>query len=67
MCRRDVPAEVVQLVAGVRHVRLADDLRIAGGAGIDVDRGDRVGFLACRVEHRHVGKFFARRLHRHAR
>jgi hypothetical protein len=41
---------MMQLVAGVGHRRLADDLRIALRLGIDVDHRDGVGRLAVRIE-----------------
>ena len=65
--RAGVPAEVMQLVARVRHDSGADDGRIGLGFGIDIDHGDRIGRLAIRIEGRHVGQRFRRRLHRHAR
>ena len=49
------------------HVHLADDLRVARRSGIDINHGKRVGNTALRIEGRHVGQLFARRLHRHAR
>ena len=38
-----VPAEVVELVAGVGHLHAADDLGVRGGAGVDVDDAESVG------------------------
>ena len=61
-----VPAEVVQLVALVGHLHVADDLGVGLRLGIDVDHGDRVGFLAVGIEGRDVGERLGRGLHRHA-
>ena len=47
---------MMQLVAGIRHVHLADDRAIVVGGGIDVDDGDIVGGLAVRVEGRDIGE-----------
>ena len=47
---------MVQLVAGIRHVDLADDLRVGRGLGVQVDDGYRVWFLAIRVEGGHIGQ-----------
>ena len=65
--RARVPAEMVQLVAGIRHVDLADDLRVGARAGIDVDDGYRVGLLPVGVERRHIGQFLRRRFRGHSR
>ena len=40
-----VPAEVVELVADVRHRGLVDDLPVPVGVAIDVDHRDEVGAL----------------------
>ncbi len=61
-----VPAEMMQLVAGVRHVDLADDLAVAARAGRHIDHRDRIRLLAVRVEGRDVGQRLRRGLHGHA-
>ena len=38
-----IPAEVVQLVAGVWHVGLADEAAVAARIGIEIDDADRIG------------------------
>ena len=63
-----VPAEVMQLVAGVRHVGLPDQTAVALRVGIDVHDADRVGasfFVG--IDQRQVGELLRRRLHRHLR
>ena len=57
-----VPAEMVQLVARLRHVDAADDLRIGGRGGVDIDHGDGVGHVALRRKRRHVSQRLGRRL-----
>jgi hypothetical protein len=64
--RAGIPAEMVKLVTGIRHVDLADDRAIFVGGGIDVDDGDVIGGLAVRVEGRDIGDALCRRLHGHA-
>ena len=54
-----VPAEVVELVAGVRHVDAADELAVRGRALLDVEHRDRVGLavaVRARVEGGDVGQ-----------
>jgi hypothetical protein len=56
----------MELVAGIRHVDLADDPAIFFGLGIDIDDGDVVGGLAVGVEGRDIsdalrGAFMAMR------
>ena len=65
--RAGIPAEMVQFVAGIRHVDLADDARVGRGFGVDIDHGYRIGFLAVRIEGGHIGQRFLRRLGRHSR
>ena len=65
--RAGVPAEMVELVAGIRHRHRADDLGIGRRLRIDVDDRDAVGLLPLGIERRHIGELFGRRLHRHAR
>jgi hypothetical protein len=62
-----VPAEMVQLVAGLCQVELAHDLRIALGFRIDVDHGECVRHLAFRIESRHEGNCLGRRFGGQAR
>jgi hypothetical protein len=59
--RAAVPAEVVELVADVRHRQLVDDL-----AALGVDDGEEVGLLdaGALVEARQVEELLLRRLHR---
>ena len=64
--RAGVPAEVVELVAGIQRRDVADNLRIGRRCRIDVDDRDPVGFFPFGIERRHVGEPFGRRLHRHA-
>ncbi len=45
-----IPAEMMQLVARVRHRHGADDRRVGFRFGIDIDDGDAVGALALWVE-----------------
>ena len=65
--RAGVPAEMMQLVAGVRHGDRVDDLRIARRFGIDIHHGDAVRHFPLRIERRHVGDGLGRRLHGKAR
>ena len=58
---------MMQLVAQAGHFHAAEDVRIGFGAGIDVDDRDRVRLLPGRIECGHIGEFFSRRLHGHAR
>ena len=61
-----VPAEMMQLVAGMRHVHLADDMAVAGGCGIDVHDAHRVvTAVILSVDHRDVRQLFSRRIHGH--
>jgi hypothetical protein len=65
--RAGVPAEVVQLVADVRHVQPADGRAVRRRAGLQVDDGQRVGprvAIGARVERDDVGKLLGRRLRR---
>ena len=62
-----IPAEMVQLVAHARHFHVAENFRIAVGAGVDVDDSDGVRLLPGRIERGHIGEFFRRCLHGHAR
>lgn len=57
-----VPAIVVQLVAHLWHIHAADDLRISGRGGIDVDHRDRVGHIAVGRKGRDIGERLGRRL-----
>ena len=59
--RAAVPAEVVQLVADVRHRRLVDDAAVLG-----VDDGEEVGLLdaGALVQAGEVEELLRRRLHR---
>ena len=54
--RARVPAEMMQLVAGIRHRDRADDLGIGRRSGIDVDDGDAVRHLALGIEGRDIGQ-----------
>src|SRR6516164_1610576 len=56
--RARVPTEVVELVTGVRHVHLADDVGIRCRAWIDVDNRNAVGRLTVRIKHRDIGESF---------
>ena len=50
-----VPAEVVQLIAGIRHVDLVDELAVVRRVGVDVDNTDGVGLaVVVAVQHRDV-------------
>jgi hypothetical protein len=63
-----VPAEVVQLVAGLGHVEGVDDLSVRGRVGVEVDGRQPVGpGVAVGVEQGDVGVPFTGRGHRHAR
>jgi hypothetical protein len=57
----------MQLIAGIRRVRLADDLRIKRRPGINVDHGDGVRKVAHRREQGDIGKRLGWRLGRQAR
>ena len=55
-----VPAEVVQLVAGVGHLDFADELAVGARGGVDVDDGDGVGpVVAGRIDPHDVGEVSA--------
>jgi len=58
--RAHVPAEVVQLVARVRHVGPADHLPVRRRVGVDVEHGQRVRLLGGPVEGDDVGQRLAR-------
>lgn len=62
-----VPTEMVQLIAGMRQVELADDRCIVRRARIDIDHGERVRHLALRIEGGDVGERLGRSLGRQAR
>src|SRR5919202_1755974 len=69
-----VPAEVVQLIAGSRHLHAPDDLTVSLRARIGIEDSERVrapvtvAVQGCaRVQDRHIGKLLSRRMHRHAR
>src|SRR5687767_14757740 len=63
-----VPAEMMQLVADIRHAGLADLPAVALRRGIDVHDADGVGCATLlRVDERHIGELFGGRLHRHLR
>src|SRR5205085_2116903 len=58
-----VPAEVVQLVADVRHVDAPDDRAVGRRAGGEVDHRDAVGTavaVRAHVERRDVGELLCR-------
>jgi hypothetical protein len=52
---------MMQLVAGVCQVELANDRRIARGARIDIDHGERVRHFALRIEGGDEGNGLGRR------
>ena len=59
-----VPSEMVQFVADVGHVQLADQVAVATGCGIDIHHAQRIGtMVAVRIQHRYVRQLFRRRLH----
>jgi hypothetical protein len=61
-----VPAEVMELVADVRHVGLPDQAAVARRLRVEVEDPHRVGLaLAGRVDERDVAKRFRLGLHRH--
>ncbi len=62
-----VPAVMVQLIAGLRHVDAADDLRIGGRGGVDIDHGDGIRHVALRRKGCHISERFCRRLSREPR
>src|SRR5215467_15156152 len=50
-CRRaGIPAEMMELVALVRHRQRVDDLAKLGRTGLHVDHGERVGFRKVRAK-----------------
>jgi hypothetical protein len=65
--RAGVPAEVMQLVAGVGHRSRRNDLRVRAGIRVDVDHRDRIRRFALGIEGGDVGHRFRRRLQGHAR
>ena len=62
-----VPAVMVQLIAGFRHVDPAHDLRIGGRARIDIDHGDGIRHVALRRKGCHISQRLGRRLGREPR
>jgi hypothetical protein len=63
-----VPAEVMELVAGLAHIDTTDDLAVAGGARVDVHHAHGVRLpVLLRVNQRHEGVLLRRRLHGHFR
>ncbi len=64
--RAGVPSEMMQLVADIGHRRIADDGRVACGAGVDVDDGYRVRNLSVGIEGCDIGQRFRFGLHRHS-
>ena len=59
-----VPAEVVELVPGVGHLDLADELAVGAGGRVDVDDGDGVGpAIAGGVDADDVGQGLGRGRH----
>ncbi|MNR41952.1 hypothetical protein D3C85_1604130 [compost metagenome] len=53
--RAGIPAEMVQLIADIRHVDLSDDLRIARRRRIDIDHSDGIRPRALGIERRDIG------------
>jgi hypothetical protein len=59
---------MMQLIAGIGHVHLTDDVAVAGRLGIEIHHAERVMMtIAVCVEHSDVGEFLGRRLHGHFR
>ena len=65
--RAGVPAEMVQLVARVRHRHGVEDASVARRRRVDIHHRDRVRPLAVRIEGGDVGDGLRRGLRRHAR
>ncbi len=62
-----VPAEVVQLVSGVRHLQRIDDTAVARRVRIQIHHTDGIGFIvAARIQGGDVSQTFRRRLAGHA-
>ncbi len=62
--RTGIPAEVVKLVAGVRHRDRVHDFSVGRRTGLHVDHGERVGSGKIGAQQQRIGKLFRRRLHR---
>ncbi len=62
--RARIPAEVVKLVAGVRHRHRVHDLAVRRRTGLHVDHGKRVGSGKIGAQQQRIGKLLRRRLHR---
>ncbi len=62
--RARIPAEVVKLVAGVRHRHRMHDFSVGRRSGLHVDHGERVGSGKIGAQQQRIGKFLRRRLHR---
>ena len=64
-----VPAKVMQLVAGIRHLGAPDDLRVGFRFRIEIEHAQRVMLAVARrrIEGDDVAELLARRLHRHSR
>jgi hypothetical protein len=58
---------MVQLVACAGHVDARDLSAITARRGIDIEHRKRVACSRIRIEQRHIGERFDRRLHRHGR
>ena len=59
-----VPSEMVQFVAGIGHVQLADQVAVSVRLRIDVHHAQRIGpLVAVGIQHRDVGQLLGRRLH----
>lgn len=62
--RTGIPAEVMKLVASVRHRHRVHDFSVGRRAGLHVDHGERVGSGKIGAQQQRIGKRFGRRLHR---
>ena len=61
-----IPSEMMQLVAGIRHLHLAHQIAVAGRRRIDIHDAHRVRTaVVVSIDHRDVCQLFGRCIHRH--
>ena len=65
--RAGVPAEMMELVALVRHRHRVDDLAVSRRAALHIDDCERVGLREIAAEQRGIGEFLRRPFHRELR
>ena len=64
--RAGIPAKMMQLIAGIRHLHRTNDAGIGLRLRVYIDHRDRVRHFAIGIESRNIGEGFGGGLHGHA-